>query len=117
MLGAVRARHTDVQRIETTLVEIANLFQDMAQLVEVQEPLAAEIDDNAQKTAQDVEKAVTEIKKAGDHARRIRKLKWWTLGIFLTIVILLAIALGVYFYEMHLMNQRLASAAKKTAGP
>lgn len=93
VLGAVRARHNELQRIEATLTDLAALFADMAQIVEYQDPLTERIDENAQKTVDDVNRANTELDKSNEHARRRRKLKWYC---FLVVVlIILAIALGV----------------------
>lgn len=39
VLGAVRARHNELQRIEATLTDLAALFADMAQIVEAQDPV------------------------------------------------------------------------------
>ncbi|KAI9742179.1 MAG: hypothetical protein M1818_004079 [Claussenomyces sp. TS43310] len=93
VLGAVRARHNELQRIETTLMELAAMFADMAQLVEVQDASVERTEDNAIKTQEDVERGNKEISKANEHARRRNRLKWYcALIVFL---IILAIALGI----------------------
>lgn len=93
VLGAVRARHNELQRIETTLTELAAMFADMAQIVEAQDPVIEHTEQNAIKTAEDVDKGNTEITKANEHARRRNRLKWWCL--LVVVLIILAIALGV----------------------
>lgn len=93
MLGAVRARHNELQRIEGTLTELAAMFADMAQIVEAQDPVIEHTEQNAMQTAEDVDKGNTEIDKANKHARRIRRNKWWCL--LIVVLIVLAIALGV----------------------
>jgi len=93
VLGAVRARHNELQRIEATLTDLAAMFADMAQIVEAQDPAVEHTEQNAIKTAEDVDKGNTEIDKANEHARRRNRLKWWCLLVVLIIV--LAIALGV----------------------
>jgi len=93
VLGAVRARHNELQRIEQTLTDLAAMFADMAQIVAVQEDDVVRTEINADKTVEDVERANVEIDKANEHARRRNRLKWWC---FLVVVlIILAIALGV----------------------
>jgi len=93
VLGAVRARHNELQRIEQTLTELASMFADMAQIVDAQEPAVERTEENAIKTQEDVQRANTEITKANAHARRRNRLKWWC---FLVVVlIILAIGLGV----------------------
>jgi len=93
VLGAVRARHNELQRIEATLTELGAMFADMAQMVEVQQPMVDRGDENAAKTADDVDKANAQIDKANEHARRRNRLKWWCL--LVVVLIVLAIALGI----------------------
>ncbi|CAL3972514.1 hypothetical protein PZA11_004382 [Diplocarpon coronariae] len=93
VLGAVRARHNELQRIEATLTDLAAMFADMAQIVEAQDPVIEHTEQNAIKTAEDVDKGNTEIDKANEHARRRNRLKWWCL--LIVVLIILAIALGV----------------------
>ncbi|KUJ18330.1 putative syntaxin-like protein psy1 [Mollisia scopiformis] len=93
VLGAVRARHNELQRIEATLTELAAMFADMAQIVEAQDPVVEHTEQNAIKTAEDVDKGNTEIDKANEHARRRNRLKWYCL--LVVVLIILAIALGV----------------------
>ncbi|TVY92285.1 Syntaxin-like protein [Lachnellula willkommii] len=93
VLGAVRARHNELQRIEATLTDLAAMFADMAQIVEAQEPVIEHTEENAIKTADHVDHANTEIDKANEHARRRRRNKWYCL--LLVVLIILVIALGV----------------------
>lgn len=93
VLGAVRARHNELQRIEATLTELAAMFADMAQIVEAQDPVVEHTEQNAIQTAEDVDKGNAEIDKANKHARRRNKLKWYCL--IIVILIILAIALGI----------------------
>lgn len=93
VLGAVRARHNELQRIESTLNDLAALFADMAQIVEAQDPVIEHTEQNAIKTVEDMDRGNTELDKSNEHARRRRKLKWYCLLVVVLIVI--AIALGV----------------------
>lgn len=69
------------------------MFADMAQIVEAQDPVIQRTEDNAIKTADDVDRGNVEIAKANEHARRRNRLKWWCL--LIVVLIFLAIALGV----------------------
>lgn len=93
VLGAVRARHNELQKIEATLTELAAMFADMAQIVEAQEPVIEHTEQNAIQTAEDVDKANDQIDKAAVSARRRRRNKWYCL--LVVVLIFLAIALGV----------------------
>jgi syntaxin 1B/2/3 len=55
------------------------MFEDMAQLVEAQEPAVQRTEENAVQTAEDVKKGNVQIDKANEHARRRNRLKWWCL--------------------------------------
>jgi syntaxin 1B/2/3 len=77
--GAVRARHNELAQIEKTLTELAAMFQDMAQIVEAQEPIVQRTEENAIQTQEDVRRGNVEIDKANEHARRRNRLKWWCL--------------------------------------
>jgi syntaxin 1B/2/3 len=93
VLGNVRARHNELQRIEQTLSELAYLYQELATIVEQQDPVIEAAENNAVQTVDNIEKGNEEVKVANEHARRTRKLKWWC---FLVVVlIILAVALGV----------------------
>ena len=92
-LGAVKARHDELQRIERTIIDLATLFNDMEQLVVAQEPLVERTEENAQQANQDLEGGIKHVSKAIVHARNRNKLKWWCL--FIVLLIILAIGLGI----------------------
>lgn len=88
----MRARHNELQRIERTLIELANMFQDLAILVEQQDNAVVEAVNNAENTTKYIDEGNTHVKKGIVHARNRRKLKWWCLVV---VIIIIAIALGV----------------------
>ncbi|KKP00819.1 hypothetical protein THAR02_07074 [Trichoderma harzianum] len=93
LLGNVRARHNELQRIEQTLSELALLFQELAAMVEQQENVVVAAEVNAENTVQNIEKGNEQVSQGIEHARRTRRLKWWCA--FIVFLIVLAIALGV----------------------
>lgn len=93
LLGNVRARHNELQRIEQTLSELALLYQELATVVEQQEPVIQAAEENAQQTTDHLKQGNEQVKHATDSARRARKLKWWCL--LIVVIIIIAIALGV----------------------
>lgn len=92
-LGAVKARHDELQRIERTITELATLFNEMDQLVVAQEPLVERTEQNAEQATTDLESGNKQVSKAIVHAKNRNKLKWWCF--FICVLIVLAIALGV----------------------
>ena len=85
VLGAVRDRHAAIQKIESQMIELAELFNDMERMVVEQEPAVQQIEQGAQETHQNVQQANTELVKANDSARAARRKKWicfWIIGMF-----------------------------------
>ena len=97
VLGAVRARHNDIQRIEKTLGELALLFQQLNEQVVYQEDNVQGIEDKTGDVAKDTDHVNQQLDQGIKSARRARKLKWWTLGIVVLIIAILAAVLGGYF--------------------
>jgi syntaxin 1B/2/3 len=97
VLGAVRARHNDIQRIEKTLGELALLFQQLNEQVVYQEEQVTRVEEQTENVNKDTTHANTQLDQGIKSARRARKLKWWTLGIVILIIAILAAALGGYF--------------------
>jgi syntaxin 1B/2/3 len=97
VLGAVRARHNDIQRIEKTLGELALLFQQLNEQVVYQEEQVARVEEQTENVTKDTSGALTQLDQGIKSARRARKLKWWTLGIVVLIIAILAAVLGGYF--------------------
>ncbi|KAI9663625.1 MAG: hypothetical protein M1821_007115 [Bathelium mastoideum] len=97
VLGAVRARHNDIQQIERTLLELNQLFEQLAEQVVLQEPLVESAEEQTTTVLKDTENANTQLDKGIKSARRARRLKWITLGVVVLIVVVLALVLGLYF--------------------
>ncbi|KAI1809666.1 t-SNARE [Poronia punctata] len=100
VLGAVRARHNELQRIEQTLMELANLFQDLAVLVEQQEAPVVQAEQNAENTKTNLDQGNVHVKKGIISARNARKWKWYCL-LLVIIIIALAVGLGVGLHQLN----------------
>ncbi|KAK3209752.1 hypothetical protein GRF29_44g575068 [Pseudopithomyces chartarum] len=97
VLGAVRARHNDIQRIEKTLIELAQLFQQLNEEVVAQDEPVKQIEEQTEDVNKDTTHANQQLDQGIKSARNARKLKWWTLGIVVLIIVILAAVLGGYF--------------------
>ncbi|KAK8214721.1 hypothetical protein M8818_002301 [Zalaria obscura] len=97
VLGAVRARHNDIQTIERTLLQLNQLFEDLASAVIIQEPMIAQAEQHTEQVKTDTEAGNVQLDKGITHARRARKMKWWCFFICLAIIAILALVLGLYF--------------------
>ena len=94
-LGAVKARHAEIQRIERTLLELVELFEQMAQEVEAAEPVVAKIEEQTIQAHEEIVRGNAELVVAKKHAWNTRKNKWICLGIVLVLLLIIAVIIGV----------------------
>lgn len=80
-LRAVEGRHKEIQKIEQQMVELAQLFQDLNEIVVQQEPLVENIEQKGEEVRDNVVKANEEIDTAIVSARSRNRKKWYCLGI------------------------------------
>ena len=97
MLGNVRARHNDIQKIERTLIELNQLFQDLAEQVVLQETAVQSTEGQTVQVLKDTEAGNKQLDKGIKSAKNRRKLKGICFFIVLAIIIILALVLGLYF--------------------
>jgi len=90
----VQERHQDIRRIEQTLTELAQLFNDMATLVAEQQEQLDEIHDKGATAATEIEKGLDHTEVAVKHARSARRKRWICFWICV-IIALAAIGIGV----------------------
>ena len=74
-----KERHEAIQKIEQQMVELAQLFQDLDQIVQQQEPLVENIEAKGEEIHENVVQANNEIGGAITKARSARRKKWWCL--------------------------------------
>lgn len=91
----VQERHEDIKRIERTLVELAQLFNDMSVLVEQQDEQLTAIETQAVAIADDTKAGFEATDKAVVSARAARKKRWICFFICLVILIIVAIVIAV----------------------
>ncbi|KAG2218954.1 hypothetical protein INT45_004646 [Circinella minor] len=96
VLSEVQNRHTDIKRIERTLLELHELFEDMQMLVERQGEVIVKIDDHAEQVAGDLKEGNRAVKRAVDFARSTRAKKWCCF--FLVIILCVIIAILVWWF-------------------
>ncbi|KAF9453240.1 t-SNARE [Macrolepiota fuliginosa MF-IS2] len=91
----VQERHEEIKRIEQTLAELAQLFNDMSVLVEQQDEVVNTIETAAAGVEKDVETGLQYTNKAVDSARAARKKRWICFFIIVIVLIIVAIVLAV----------------------
>ncbi|CAG8573091.1 17062_t:CDS:2, partial [Acaulospora colombiana] len=95
-LREVQERHDDIKKIERTIEELANLFQEMQLMVEAQDVPIATIEEHADQVNHDMEQANVHMEKAYESAKGARRKKWYCF--FILIIILIVAAVGLYIY-------------------
>jgi syntaxin 1B/2/3 len=96
-LEAVRQRHADLELIERTMMELANIMNDIDTMVAQQDEVVMHVEEVAESVEQDLEGGTKELAQAEGWATKLRKHKWICLGISITILlaIVLIIVLAV----------------------
>lgn len=97
VLGNVRARHNELQKIEQSIIELAGLFQDLDTLIVQQDPIIQRAEEQTEQTNLNLERGNQEVQTGIVHARRARRLKWWCLLIVVIILGIIALLLGLQF--------------------
>jgi len=93
----VQERHAEIQKIEKTLTELAQMFSEMAMLVEQQDETIVNVEGQAQGVDSDVKAGLQQTEKAVASARAARRKKWICFWICVAIIVILALVLGLYF--------------------
>lgn len=91
----VQERHEDIKRIERTLAELAQLFNDMSVLVEQQDEAFNTIETQAETVVKDTEAGVKHTETAVASARSARKKRWICFFILLILAIIVAVVIVV----------------------
>jgi len=91
----VQERHEDIKRIEKTLGELAQLFNDMSVLVEQQDETINVIQTQAAGVEKDTEVGLGYTEKAVASARAARKKRWICFFICLIILIIIGVVVGI----------------------
>ncbi|AAS53235.1 AFL139Wp [Eremothecium gossypii ATCC 10895] len=94
-LAEVQARHQELLKLEKTMAELTQLFNDMEHLVIEQQEQVEFIDKQVEEAQQDVEQGVGHTNKAVKSARRARKNKIRCIIILIIVLIIVAIAVAV----------------------
>jgi syntaxin 1B/2/3 len=89
----IQERHDAVKEIERNLIELNQIFMDMATLVEAQGEQLNDIEQHVNKASSFVERGTHQLKIAKDHQRNTRKCV--CIGIALMIILILIVLLPI----------------------
>lgn len=100
-LRSVQQRHDAIQQIEKTMMELAELFQNLDAIVVQQEPMIMNIEEKAEETHTHMVQANEHLGAATVSARAARRKKWWCLLICILIVIIIAVIIVIWYFMTH----------------
>ncbi|KFZ24378.1 hypothetical protein V502_01135 [Pseudogymnoascus sp. VKM F-4520 (FW-2644)] len=80
-LSSVQNRHAAIQKIESQMIELAQLFQDMEAMVVQQEDVVTLTEQNGEQVQENLGKGTEQIDHAIKSARARNRKKWYCLGI------------------------------------
>lgn len=72
-------RSTAIKKIEQDMIELSELYNEVAELVQQQEAAVTQINQGAEETHQNVAQANTKLDSAIKSARNARRWKWYAL--------------------------------------
>jgi len=93
----VQERHEDIKRIEKTLAELAQLFNDMSVLVNQQQETIEAIETQAGTVVHDMEAGLKHTTDAVKSARAARKKRWICFFIIIVVIVIIAAVIGGYY--------------------
>lgn len=89
-LREVQERHEDIKRIERTITELAQLFNEMSILVDEQDDALNVIQEQGAQVETDMNQGLQHTNKAVGSARKARKKRWICFWILVILVIVIA---------------------------
>jgi syntaxin 1B/2/3 len=95
-LEAVEDRHAALQKIESQMIELAQLFNDMDALVVQQEAAVTVIEQKGEEVVENIQGGNEHLVKGVKSARARNRKKWWCLLICIIIIIIVVIIVVIY---------------------
>ncbi|EIN07486.1 t-SNARE [Punctularia strigosozonata HHB-11173 SS5] len=91
----VQERHEEIRRIEQTMGELAQLFNDMSVLINQQQEQIDIIEQTTEGVSKDAEAGTEQVEKAVKHARAARRKRWICFWLTLLLLAIVAIVVAV----------------------
>lgn len=80
-MSAVRDRHAAIQKLEQTVIILAQLYEEVNAIVLQQEPVVAQINQQSEVVHENVNQANSQLDGAIKSARAANRKKWYCAGI------------------------------------
>jgi len=85
----IEERHQDILKLERQVLEVYELFRDLAQLVDLQQDSLDVIDARVQSAKNYTERAEVELTEAEDYQKKARKRQCIILGIVIAVLVII----------------------------
>lgn len=95
-LDAVQERHEDIRKLAKSVQELSVLFEEMQDMLEAQGKVLETIEQSAAEAQGHISQGYVDIEKAKVSAISTRRKKWICFGIFIIILVIIAIILAIY---------------------
>lgn len=95
--SANKSRHQELEDIERKVQDVAELFQEVFDIVTGSEPKIREIEERTEEVAKNAVEGKARLEGAVDKARKARRKKYMLSGIMIAIVLILALILTIVF--------------------
>lgn len=92
-LSEVQARHREIVKIEQSMRELNQLFQDVEAMVAEQDTAVQHVNERVETARQDIELGVKQEEVAITNAKKSRKKKCWCIWISIIIIIIIIVAI------------------------
>lgn len=99
VLTEVTTRHDDIKRIQKTIFELAQLFEDMQMMVEQQGETLDQVEEHAQSAQGDLEQGVKQVSRAIVLAKSTRAKKWCCFVITIILAVIIAILVWWFAFD------------------
>ncbi|KAM7269166.1 hypothetical protein ACFE04_024663 [Oxalis oulophora] len=109
----IQDRYDTAKEIEKSLLELHQIFLDMAVMVEAQGEQMDDIEQHVMNASHYVKDGTKELKTAKDHQRSGRK--WMCIGIILLLIIILVVFVCIALLFAHVSSEDLPSPDDKAA--
>ncbi|KAI9297176.1 t-SNARE [Neoconidiobolus thromboides FSU 785] len=97
-LEEVKERHQDILMIDKSITELRQIYESMATMIELQDPILDNVEKNVGSTNEHLESAQVELGHATDHAKASRKKKFFLMFLGLAVLTFLIIGITVFIY-------------------
>ncbi|PWN51329.1 t-SNARE [Violaceomyces palustris] len=115
-LREVQERHEDIKRIERTITELAQLFNEMSILVDEQDDALNVIQAQGEQVETDMNQGLQHTNKAVDSARKARKKRWICFWIIVILIIVsAAVVAGVVCSQGHCSSSKSSNNPARRA--